>query len=1034
MPTSFQFNSTQLAEIKRLRDIAAAPGNKTLAGGGVDLYTYVFKCVSGIDLNGDPLTRGASVVLDAVTNIQQPERVAMSWVYGALQVNKSNGIFSTVIREYNIRQGVLRGKGVFSAKDLDTASNAVAVLFADSILNPKLADGVTDNPSYHKLPSIQEIGDTDLNGVRNTLYPGNDAVGSELYLNQAWPGIVMLGSLGGQYTDRLLRYDESTQPAKLDSLADFKSMLFTWDAFKTAYDKTKLSGTSLSDFLIALNWPAVFVVQALAAVAATGGTDPARAVFNTLAGSQSTQSKDGKDGLALISTIGSKKFLDMLMGATVGSSQLGTTTDDNFVSRATTFFDAYRNTLQSIGATLLPTDPASLTALARTDVNARAALAALSVVGVKVSSVVAQKFSLFDPSTGQGNITDSWISDRAAFTAALYQDARGTAMPGGPSSTRYADLTSNTELRLGAGTTGPRVQLVFGGEGADTVGGQSAGDHLYGGGGEDVLNGMAGDDYLEGGSGTDTYQFTESYGNDTILDTDGNGTLTVDGAAPAAGKKIGDNLWQSDDKKWRYSLNDRDELLISQAGNANHITIKGWSVIGGSKLGIDLQGAATPTSSTTQTYTGDQRPKIIGVGQETQLTVTSDKPAYGTYAWGETTWAADGTLNNGLPEANFADVITGTAANDKISGLGGNDALSGGAGNDVIDGGTGDDLIGGGAGSDTIQGGAGNDFIASSATLNVAPRNKPTDSWSPPGGQAVITQGPGWGVYKDTKDGEPITIWSGTDTPSGTEADVIDGGAGNDHIIASGGADRAQGGTGDDQLDGMGGDDILEGNDGKDTINGDGLIKPGYLNSVAAQYHGADFIDGGAGDDELTGGGGSDDIYGGADNDKIWGDDTGNTGDANYLNLAYHGNDYSRIATKSVAAYARSTRARGLFHSKIHSKSEFGLAHQLSQRHIQGLGNGMHLEQSHIAISAFHSAHVAAVEPCQQRQLLLRDSLLQTCSTYRAAKGKQQRVAVVALGEGRHPRSIPNGRINIHGIYPQNCESKVQVLVPKEVV
>ncbi len=451
---------------------------------------------------------------------------------------------------------------------------------------------------------------------------------------------------------------------------------------------------------------------------------------------------------------------------------------------------------------------------------------------------------------------------------------------------------AGNNANLNSAPAGNSKDLLVGGASDNMLIAGDGRDYLYGNGGDDTLDGGADNDLLVGGTGNDTYTFTGAFGNDTILDSDGNGTLRIDTLAPAAGKKIGDNLWQSDDKKWRYSLNDRDELLISQAGNANHITVKGWSVMGGNKLGIDLQGAATPTPSTTQTYTGDQRPKIIGAGNETQLTVTSDKPAYGTYAWGETSWATDGTLNNGLPQANFADVITGTAANDKINGLGGNDALSGGAGNDVIDGGIGDDLIGGGAGSDTIQGGAGNDYIASSATLNVAPRNKPTDSWSPPAGQPILTQGPGWGVFIDIRDGQPTAIWSGANTPSGTEADVIDGGAGNDNIIASGGNDRVQGGLDDDDLSGMAGDDILEGNDGKDTINGDGTIKPGYLNTIAAQYHGADFIDGGAGDDKLTGGGGNDDIYGGADNDKLYGDSGGNTGNADYVNLAYHGNDY----------------------------------------------------------------------------------------------------------------------------------------------
>lgn len=246
-----------------------------------------------------------------------------------------------------------------------------------------------------------------------------------------------------------------------------------------------------------------------------------------------------------------------------------------------------------------------------------------------------------------------------------------------------------------------------------------------------------------------------------------------------------------------------------------------------------------------------------------------------------------------MAEADFSDVLRGAGGNDKLSGMGGNDALDGGAGNDELDGGTGDDLIGGGAGSDTIKGGDGNDYINTSATLNVAQRSKPDDSWSPPAGQEVITQGARWGIYLDTQsDGDPITIWSGSNTPNGAEADVVDGGAGNDRVIASGGSDRVQGGADDDQIEGMGGNDVLEGGTGKDNIKGDGLTKSGYMNSVEDAQHGADFIDGGAGDDQLVGQGGSDTVYGGADNDSMWGDDAVKTGDADYLDVAFHGNDY----------------------------------------------------------------------------------------------------------------------------------------------
>ncbi len=184
MPTAFQFNSTQLLEIARLREIAGRVENKQLAGGGVALYSYIFKCVTGIDLAGSTLSSPIDTVWQANPNALMPDenRRALTWLYGALQVNQNVGAFSEVIRQYNIRQGELRGIGSFSKAKLDEASNAVAMLFADSILN-RTING-QDNLSYQKLPTIQEIGNTDLNGVRDTLYPGNETPDKELYLRK----------------------------------------------------------------------------------------------------------------------------------------------------------------------------------------------------------------------------------------------------------------------------------------------------------------------------------------------------------------------------------------------------------------------------------------------------------------------------------------------------------------------------------------------------------------------------------------------------------------------------------------------------------------------------------------------------------------------------------------------------------------------------------------------------------------------------------------------------------------------------------
>lgn len=104
-------------------------------------------------------------------------------------------------------------------------------------------------------------------------------------------------------------------------------------------------------------------------------------------------------------------------------------------------------------------------------------------------------------------------------------------------------------------------------------------------------------------------------------------------------------------------------------------------------------------------------------------------------------------------------------------------------------------------------------------------------------------------------------------------ASDIDGGDGNDMIIASGrskdgsqvydsvlrggkGDDYLEGGLGNDQLDGGVGDDVLYGLSGDDQLIGG---------------QGADYLDGGLGSDVLQGDAGRDTLVGGKDNDTLFG-------------------------------------------------------------------------------------------------------------------------------------------------------------------
>lgn len=319
-------------------------------------------------------------------------------------------------------------------------------------------------------------------------------------------------------------------------------------------------------------------------------------------------------------------------------------------------------------------------------------------------------------------------------------------------------------------------------------------------------------------------------------------------------------------------------LSVSYQGQEHTATSNTWAVT--------LKDAG----ETANIFLGDQRALLIGT--ETRLDIPPGDGRYGTYAWSETRWGPDGTLINGVVEADFADVIYGAPSNDRTSGLGGNDALGGGAGNDEIDGGVGDDLLTGGSGSDHIMGGEGNDFISSSAFLVARQRLRPDDAWAAPAGASILAKGATWGIYTSSLGGG--AIWDGVGSTSSDpgQSDVVDAGAGNDNVLASWGGDRVEGGDGDDVVWGLAGADILEGGDGADVLYGDGDVLAGFLSSVAAAHHAADFLDGGAGDDTLVGNGGADQLFGGAGNDEIAGDASGPTGAGDFIDPAYHGADF----------------------------------------------------------------------------------------------------------------------------------------------
>ncbi|MCD6706954.1 MAG: hypothetical protein LT080_10945 [Thiobacillus sp.] len=384
--------------------------------------------------------------------------------------------------------------------------------------------------------------------------------------------------------------------------------------------------------------------------------------------------------------------------------------------------------------------------------------------------------------------------------------------------------------------------FMVGGIGADWMAGGSQADLLIGNAGDDTLKGGANNDTLIGGAGFDTYVANAGDGYDTVLDTDGTGSIVLDGVTLAGGALVSGttNVWKNAAQGITYTLKGSGAsqvLLISKDGSTDGIRVQGWQ---SGQLGLTMAGA--PALSTTT--------PIVGL---------------------------DG----------YSDALTGAGGADLVQGLSGNDALDGSAGDDIVEGGVGDDILAGNSGSDLVYGGAGRDMILSATGLNLSwPFTHSGDWYAPAGAGAVWTQGRVWGIYASGDGSE--TIDGGGSLAQDSAPDIVFAGDDDDKVVGGLGADYVDGGLNNDSLWGHGGNDVVDGGDGDDYILGDGILEPGFYQTLTETQHGNDVLDGGAGNDSLVGGGKDDGLFGGIGNDKLYGDDQTEA----YLAGQSHGNDY----------------------------------------------------------------------------------------------------------------------------------------------
>jgi Ca2+-binding RTX toxin-like protein len=579
---------------------------------------------------------------------------------------------------------------------------------------------------------------------------------------------------------------------------------------------------------------------------------------------------------------------------------------------------------------------------------------------------------LHDPATGAGALTASWLNDRATMLYWKNQDFtadRSKALRGSlAETTHYIDKTqkesNDNDLTITVAGRSTRVvsfpvNVAFGGDANDSLSGGNyfAGDRLYGGAGDDTLAGNGGNDYLEGGTGVDVlnggegadhllglqgsdtldggagsdeldggkgddtyiYRLTDGKAVDTINDVDGLGRIRFYTDAEkftelTGGYKIGDDLWESEDEKFTYSLSDDGDGSFTL-----HITYEeGGALIVESfadgDLGITLEDAPEkmPPPSGGNEINGTWAPKLFGeVGDRHyefdeigNVIRDSSVPDNELQPFPDT------------PNPYRGDFIRGTAGGDFILSAGGNgdETVWAHEGSDVV---IGDDLSG-----QFLFGGPGNDWIEAGGITGHTGFD-----WNLLGGLLRLKQGEdilSGGSGNDRIFGESSAtegaLYNALTTPTNLTGDWIRGNSGDDEIFGGAGDDVLLGGIGADRLVGGAGRDVLLADDDYTTWEGQirwrvshaifgeslpganvfdvGLYAGPDVISTSPDYvydsaflgygqvqlktgdpdfiyykngGGADSLFGGAGDDILIGQFGNDELYGEGDDDVLAG-------------------------------------------------------------------------------------------------------------------------------------------------------------------
>ncbi|MFN0161820.1 MAG: calcium-binding protein [Burkholderiales bacterium] len=488
------------------------------------------------------------------------------------------------------------------------------------------------------------------------------------------------------------------------------------------------------------------------------------------------------------------------------------------------------------------------------------------------------ELDLFDAGQAQrsGTMTAALLRDRAQFLAAKQtQNSNNRFWVQGETNTAYRDvsrreapyevdvvtgvLTTGAELAARSGrddnSESRRVQafmaerdhvrVEFGGAGTEHLQGGALGDRLYGGAGSDLLQGKVGGDYLEGGKGTDVYAFYAEQnilfpntddGDDSVLDIDGKGVIR---STYAEARLVGSTqITHTVVAGLFYREANGGETWASIDGRTRLQRIAGLDSEGRPTGRHDLRvtfndsnGSPRPGSITIKDFRdGDLNIRLLDGGP------SQPPPVDNTILGGEPVEGAApdqwGNLESrpGTLDGEFANSLNGTDRPDRILGGGGRDVLGGRAAAATAGGAAPPgDWLEGGAGRDRITGSPADDLIEGGGNeFSVTDRGG--DILEGGAGVDRIFGSERIGFEEAVRRSEDPNVVAIAFAP----VDLLAGGAGNDQLLGSDGADLLLGGAGRD---------IAIGGVGDDTILTDAELTSAFFGwSVARRVSGNEFL------------------------------------------------------------------------------------------------------------------------------------------------------------------------------------------------